>query len=186
MVAAAKDWTTLNGICFSFQEHRSKEYSDIARVMNQTYSNEFTDDDFQSLFTDNSRTALKPDAFTLLRDLIKNSIAADATKTEPSHCATIATILVDTVPASYSRRGSNINCRLRILEHFKKLLDHSYDPPDLYSYIQLDINDLHFTYDFLPRELLQVSITESAVLRHAAKTIHDAEDLQIATPFALP
>ena len=53
--------------------------------MNQTYSNEITDEDFKSLFTDDNRTALKPDAFTLLKDLIKKSITADATKTEPSH-----------------------------------------------------------------------------------------------------
>ena len=45
MASVQKDWTTLNGICFSFQEHGSKEYSDAARVMSQTYSNEITDDE---------------------------------------------------------------------------------------------------------------------------------------------
>jgi len=182
MVAAEKDWTTLHGICFSFKEHGSNKYSDAARVMSNTYSNEFINDDFQSLFTDNTRTSLKPDALTLLRDLIKNSIAADdATKTEPSYRATFVTTLVDTVPLSYSRRGSNIQCRLRTLEHFEKLLDISCDNPDLSAHIELDIDDLHFTYDFLPRDLSQVSITESAVLRHAAKTIRDAENLRITT-----
>ena len=178
MVAAEKDWTTLHGICFSFKEHSSNKYSDAARVMSNTYSNEFINDDFQSLFTDNTRTSLKPDAFTLLRDLIKNSIAADATKTEPSYRATFVTTLVDTVPLSYSRRGSNINCRLRTLEHFEKLLDLSCDNPDLSACIELDIDDLHFTYDFSPKDLSQVSITEFAMLRHAAKTIRDAENLR--------
>ena len=93
-----KDWTTLYRICLEFQKHCKKECGDAARVMNKTYSNEITDKDFQSLFTDDTRTALKPDAFTLLlKDLIKQSITADATKTESSHRATFVTRLVDAV-----------------------------------------------------------------------------------------
>ena len=84
-MSAQEDWTRLHGIYFSFQKHSSKEYSDVARVMNKTYSNEITDEDFKSLFTDDTKTDLKPDAFTLLKDLIKKTIITDATKTETNH-----------------------------------------------------------------------------------------------------
>ena len=71
--------------------------------MNKSYSNEITDGDFvASLFTDDTKTDLKPDAFTLLKDLIKKSIIADATKTETKHCTTFVTKLVDAVPFTYS------------------------------------------------------------------------------------
>ena len=53
MIAVVQnDWTTLQGICFEFQKHYKKEFSDAARVINKTYSNEITDHDFQYLFTD--------------------------------------------------------------------------------------------------------------------------------------
>ena len=53
--------------------------------MNKTYSNKISDEDFKSLFTDDTKTDLKPDAFTLLKDLIKKTIITDATKTETNH-----------------------------------------------------------------------------------------------------
>jgi len=155
-----RDWTTLHGICFEFQRHCKKEFSDAARVMNKTYSNEITDKDFQSLFTDDTRSALKPDAFTLLKDLIKKSITADATKTEPSHRSSFVTRLVDAVPFSYSRHGSEIKCKLRTLNNFKKLLNYSCDHPELFAYIEIGIDDLYFTYDFLPRNLAEVSFDD--------------------------
>ena len=45
MVAAAKDWTTLNGIMFRFKKHRDTELYDAHHVLNRTHSGEITDDD---------------------------------------------------------------------------------------------------------------------------------------------
>ena len=88
MAAVAKDWTTLHGVCVRFQKHWKKEYSDSANVMNSVYSHEFTGQDFESLFTDAATmTTLKPDALTLLKDMIKKSMIEDAVNTEPSRPA---------------------------------------------------------------------------------------------------
>ena len=53
--------------------------------MNNAYSNEITDGDLKSLFTEDTRTALKQDTFTLLKDLIKKSITADTTVRTSEH-----------------------------------------------------------------------------------------------------
>ena len=47
--------------------------------------------------------------------------------------------------------------KMKTLDNFKKLLDISCNDPDLYGYITLDIDDLYFAHDFLPRNLEQVS-----------------------------
>ena len=108
MVAVVKDWTKLNGICVRFQKHCKKEYSDSADGMNSVYSHEFTGQDFESLFTDGTKTALKPDALTQLKAMIKKSMIDDAVDTEPSHRASFVPRLVDSVPLSYSRHGSDV------------------------------------------------------------------------------
>ena len=92
-----------------------------------------------------------------MADLIKTIITADATKTEPGYCTAFITKLVDAVPFTYSRHNSNITYKFRTLNNFKKLLSYSCDHPDLYAYIELDIDDLYFIYNFLPRDLDQVS-----------------------------
>lgn len=125
MVASAKDWTTLQGICFSFQHHSSKQYNDAARVINNAYSNEFTNEEFKSLFTNDKQTALKTYTFILLKDLIKKSLTDDATKTKPSYRTILITKLVDSAAFTYSRHNSDIKCKLRTLDNFTNLLDQS-------------------------------------------------------------
>jgi hypothetical protein len=98
MVAVTKDWTTLHGVCVRFQKHCKKEYSDSANVMNVVYSHEFTGQDFESLFTDATMTAIKPDALTLLKDMIKKNMIEDAVDIEPGHQASFVPRLVDLVP----------------------------------------------------------------------------------------
>ena len=120
MAAVAKDWTTLHGVCVRFQKHCKKEYSDSAAVMNVVYSHEFTGQDFESLFIDATMAALKPDALTLLKDMIKKSMIEDAVDTEPSHRASFVPRLVDSVPLSYSRYNSDVTCYLRDVASFKK------------------------------------------------------------------
>ena len=112
MVAAVKDWTTLHGICVRFQKHCKKEYSDSADVMNVVYSHEFTGQDFESLFVDATMTVLKPDALTLLKDMIKKIMIEDVVDTEPGHQATFVPRLVDAVPPPYSHHGSDVTCYL--------------------------------------------------------------------------
>jgi len=85
--------------------------------------------------------------------------------------------LVDAAPFSYSRHGSDINCKLRTLANFKKLLDYACDHPDCYAYIRLDIDHLRFDYDFLPRDLEPVSFTDSHV-----NDIHVATDATAIRP----
>ena len=160
MVAAANNWTKLKGICFSFQKLSSKKYSDAVAVMNNAYSGEITHKDFKSLFTDDTQTALKPDAFTLLKELIKKSLTADATKTEPGYRTTFITKLVDSAPFTYSWHNSDIKCKFCTLDNFNKLLNQSCNDPDLYGYVKLDIDELHFAHDFLPRNLEQVSFED--------------------------
>ena len=57
--------------------------------MNGVYSEELSDDEFDSLFETPAKTADKKDILTILKDLIKAKIDASATKTDPSHFATI-------------------------------------------------------------------------------------------------
>ena len=107
-MAAKNDWTKLKGICFSFQKLSKKEYSNAAALMNNAYSNRFTQKDLKPFFTDDTKTALKPDAFSLLKELIKQSLTADASFTEPGYRTTFINKLVDSVPFTYSRHNSNI------------------------------------------------------------------------------
>ena len=65
-------------------------------------------------------TALKPDALTLLKDMIKMSMIEDAVDTEVGHCATFAPRLVDTAPFSYSRQDTDVVCRFRNHAQFTK------------------------------------------------------------------
>ena len=62
--------------------------------MNNAYSNEFTNGEFKYLFTDDTQTALKTDAFTLLKEMIKKSLTADATKTKLGYQTTFITKLL--------------------------------------------------------------------------------------------
>ena len=72
--------------------------------MNNAYSDLIIEQEFESLFTDIKKTDLKPDAFTLLKTIIKNSITDEATKTnDPAYKASF----VSKVPKI--KRGS---CRV--------------------------------------------------------------------------
>ena len=85
-----KDWTQLQGLRFQFQKHCDHNlYPTAHHVMNGVYSEELSDDEFDSLFEATARTAVKKDVLTLLKDLIKKKIDASATKIEPSHLTTI-------------------------------------------------------------------------------------------------
>jgi len=50
------------------------------------------------------------------------------------------------------------------------------DHPDCYAYIKLDINHLRFGYNFLPRDLEQVSFTRSHV--NDIRVATDATDIR--------
>ena len=140
MVVAVKDWTKLNGICVRIQKHCKKECSDSTDGMNSVYLHEFTGQDFESLFTDATKTALKPDALTLLKAIIKQNMINDAVDAEPSHRASFVSRIVDLVPLSYSRHGFDVTCYVRNVANFTKLLNYACDHPELFAYIGLGIN----------------------------------------------
>ena len=150
------DWTTLKSICLRFKTHSKTQYSDAAKVMNSTYSNEYTGKDFKSLFTDALMTTLKPDTLTLLKDLVKQSIIADTDAKEPSHRVIFVPKLVDTAPFSYPR----VVCRFRNLAHFAKLLDYFCHRPSIFATVEIGIDTLYFMYDFLPMNLEEVSFDD--------------------------
>ena len=66
--------------------------------MERHYGNFIIGKDFDSLFTDNTKTDLKPDTFSILKEMIKQSIPEDATKTDPAYGTTFITRFVDSAP----------------------------------------------------------------------------------------
>ena len=71
-MVVAKDWTQLEGLRFQFQKHCDHVlYSSAHTVMNGMYSEELSDNKFDSLFETPARAAVKKDVLTLLKDLIK-------------------------------------------------------------------------------------------------------------------
>ena len=160
-MVAQEDWTTLKGISFTFQRHSKKLYNDAARIMNNAYSDLIIEQEFESLFTDIKKTDLKPDAFTLLKTIIKTSITDEAIKTkDPVYKVSFVTRLVDSTPFIFHMNGKQ--CKLRNLDQFSRLLNHACNSigTDYYASIEFGIDDLYFAYDFVPRNLEDISFDD--------------------------
>ena len=103
-----KDWTQLEGLRFKFQKHCDNVlYSTAHTVMNGMYSEELSDDEFDSLFDTPARAAVKPEVLTILKELIKQKIDASATKTDPSHLATIVPRFIAELPITFTGTNSD-------------------------------------------------------------------------------
>ena len=123
-----KDWTKLQGLRFQFQKHCDHDlYPAAHHLMNGMYSVELSDDEFDSLFETTARTAVKRDVLTLLKDLIKAKIDASATKTEPSHLATIVPRVIAEIPITFTGTNSTHRNKLRTVDNFKRLLNQACD-----------------------------------------------------------
>ena len=150
---AQADWKTLNGISFSFQNHCNPQYSNAAKVLAHAYSNFIIGNDFDSLFIDDKKTDLKPDAFPLLKELIKQSMTNDAINTDPAYRTTFITRFVDSAPFTFSLLGTNRICNFRTLDQFKMLLNEAcqnYGSSNYHAFIELGIDDLYFAHAFRP------------------------------------
>ena len=60
----------LRGIEFKFLKHSIPKYAEIHHHLNSVYTGQVENTTFADIFTDASRTALKPDCATMVKDAI--------------------------------------------------------------------------------------------------------------------
>ena len=126
--------------------------------MERHYGNFIAGKEFDSLFTDDKKTDLKPDAFSILKELIKQSLTEDATKTNPAYRTTFITRFVDSAPFTFLM--SNRTCKFRTLDQFNMLLDQTCYNTNHHALIELGINDLFFAENFTPANLEDISFDD--------------------------
>ena len=164
MVRTWKD--DLKGIQYNFLPHSVNKYVRIHTLLNDIYQSKIDDTAFNDIFTDDTKTALKPNCASLILDAIWQVVTNRAAPmTESTHLtglmAGCKTKLVMNFIVGTTKTFVPFTCGDTIGKaHIQDLLDHTMDnTTEDYATIDFHINVLYFINEFIPEDLGGMAFT---------------------------